>query len=104
MTRSYWTCERLVSAGSGMQGKHSRTNTHMDMYTDPKELQLLKHLQPLMEGLVEDPFMCECKGLAVAMFKYKDMFSSAPENMGQPNLIMHSIDTGEHRHIHLPPR
>ena len=48
--------------------------------------------------------MHEHKELVVAIYENKDMFSSGPADMWQPDLLTHSIDMVEHRPICLPPR
>lgn len=44
---------------------------------------LVEYLQPLMEGLVDDLSTRKRKELTVAIFEYRDMFSSDLEDMGQ---------------------
>ncbi len=62
---------------------------------DPKDLP--EHLQPLMEWVAEDISTRERGELAENIYKYIDVFSSGPEDMGQTDLVTHTIDTGEHR-------
>ena len=69
---------------------------------DPKDLK--EHLQPLIEWISEDITTRECEELAVAIYEYRDVFSSGPEDMGQTDLVTHTIDTDERRPICLPPR
>ena len=73
-----------------------------DVCMDPKDL--CEHLQPLMEGLAEYLTLQEREELAVAIYEYRDVFSSGPVDMGRPDLVTHMIDTGEHRPIRLPLR
>ncbi len=67
---------------------------------DPKDLP--EQLQPLMEWISEDITAREREELAAAIYEYRDVFSSAPEDIGQTDLVTHTIDTGEHRPICLP--
>ncbi len=73
-----------------------------DMRMDPKDLP--EHLPPLMEWISEDITTRGCEELAAAIYEYRHIFSSGPEDMGQTDLVTHTIDTGEHRSICLPPR
>ncbi len=57
-----------------------------------------------MEWIAEDITPREREELAVAIYEYRDVFSSGPADMGRTDLVTHSIDTGEHRPIRLPPR
>ncbi len=58
-----------------------------------------------MEWIAEDITTRECEELAAAIYEYRDVFSSCPEDMGQTDLFTHTIDTGEHRPIpHPTPR
>ncbi len=74
----------------------------MDARLHPKDLP--EYLQPLMEWIAEDITLRECKEMAAAIYEYRDVFSTGPEDMGRTNLVTHSIDTGENRPICLPPR
>ncbi len=69
---------------------------------DSKDLP--EDLQPLMEWTSEDITTREHEEPAVAIYEYRDVFSSGPEDMGQTDLVTYTIDTGEHRPICLPPR
>ncbi len=75
-----------------------RTGTCMD----PKDLP--EHRHPSMEGLAEDLTLLECEELAVAIYEYRDVFSSGPVDMVRTDLVTHTVDTNEHRPIRLPPR
>ncbi len=86
----------------GFRGINSCSNKHTDAHMDPKYP--AEHLQPLMEDLAKDLTLREREELAVAIYEYKDVFSSGPADMGQTDLVTHMIDTGEHRPIRLPPR
>ncbi len=57
-----------------------------------------------MEWISEYITTREREELAAAIYKYRDVFSSGPEDMGQIDLVTHTIDTGEHRPIGLHPR
>ncbi len=57
-----------------------------------------------MEWISEDITTREREGLAVAIYEYRDVVSSGPEDMGQTDLVTHTTDTGEYHPIHLPPR
>ncbi len=46
-----------------------------------------------MERLAEDLSLCEHEELATAIFEYKDLFSSGPEDMGHTVLVTQSNDT-----------
>ncbi len=88
-----------------IKGKGASTktpNARDDARMDPKNLP--EHLQPLMEWISEDITTREGEELAAAIYEYQDVFSSGPEDMGQTDLVTHTIDTGEHRPICLPPR
>ncbi len=61
---------------AGFSGIHSHSNTHTDVRMDPKDLP--EHLQPLMEGLTEDLTLLEREELVVAIYEYRDVFSSGP--------------------------
>ncbi len=82
--------------------KTSCAKSRDDARIDPKDLP--EHLQPLMEWISEDITAREREELAVAIYEYRDVFSSGPENMGQTDLVTHTIDTREHHPICLPPR
>ncbi len=57
-----------------------------------------------MEWAAEDRTIREQEELAGAIYEYKDVFSSGPKDMGRTDLVTHTIDPGENRPIHLPPR
>ncbi len=46
--------------------------------------------------MAEDISTREWEELAMAIFEYRDVFSSGSEDMGQTVLVTHTIDTGEH--------
>ncbi len=84
------------------KGASAKTpNARDDARMDPKDLP--EYLQPLMEWISEDITTRECEELAAAIYEYRDVFSSGPGDMGQTDLVTHTIDTGEHRPIRLPP-
>ncbi len=87
--------------GKSASAKTPHANARDDTCMDPKDLP--EHLQPLMEWILEDITTRECEELAVDIYEYRDVFSSGPEDMGQTDLVTHTIDTGEHRPICLPP-
>ncbi len=89
-----------TSAGPG--NKLPCRNERLDACLDPKDLP--EHLQPLMEWIAEDITPREREELAAAIYEYRDVFSSGPADMGRTDLVTHSINTGEHRPIRLPPR
>ncbi len=91
-----------VSTYVGTGKKIPRCNECMDTRLNPKDLP--EHLQPLMEWIAEDITPGEREELAAAIYEYRDVFSSGPEDMGQTNLVTHSLDTGENRPICLPAR
>ena len=82
--------------------KTTNTNARDDERMDPKDLP--EHLQPLVEWISEDITTQEREELAAAIYEYRNVFSSGPEDVGQTDLVTHTIDTGEHRPIRLPPR
>ncbi len=45
---------------------------------------LPKHLQPLMTRDAEGPIVCKWEELAVAIYEYRDVFSSGPLTWGKP--------------------
>ncbi len=77
-------------------------NARDDARMDPKYFS--EHMQPFMEWISEDITTREREELAAAIYEYRDVFSSGMEDMGQTDLVTHTIDTGEHRPICLPPR
>ena len=88
--------DRIASA------KTPHVNACDDAGMDPKDIP--EHLQSLMEWIAEYISTRECEELAVAIYEYRDIFSSGPEDMGQTDLVTHTIDTREHSPIRLPPR
>ncbi len=58
---------------------------------DPKSLP--EHLQPLMEWVAEDLIIRKREELAVAIYKYTDVFSSGRTDIGSTDLVTHPIDT-----------
>ncbi len=93
-----------MSVPQALRGKGASAktpNARDDTCMDPKDLP--EHLQPLMEWISED-ITREREELAAAIYEYRDVFSSGPEDMGQTDLVTHTIDTGEHRPIRLSPR
>ncbi len=60
------------------QGKYSCANNPLDVRIDPKEL--LEYLQPLIGGLAENLSVRERENLAAAIYGYKDMLISGPED------------------------
>ncbi len=82
--------------------KTPRANAHDDARMDPKDLS--DHLQPLMEWISEDITTREHEELAAAIYEYRDVFSSGPEDMGQTDLVTDTVDNSEHRPICLPSR
>ncbi len=105
---SYWESDKdeLTDVrATGITGKGASTKTHNardDARMDPKDLP--DHLQPLMEWISEDITTRKREELAAAIYEYRDVFSSGPEDMRQTDLVTHTIDTGEHRPICLPPQ
>ncbi len=83
-------------------GSLPHRNEHQDVRMNLKDLP--EHLQPLMEWVAEDLTVREREELAGAIYEYKDVFSSGPNDMGQTDLVTHTIDTGENRLIRLPLR
>ncbi len=91
-----------TKTGIKSQGARPHSNVHTYPRMDPHKLP--EHLKPLMLDLSEDITIREREELAAAIYEYQDVFSSGPDDMGCTDLITHSIDTGEHRPIRLPPR
>ncbi len=87
--------------GKSASAKTPHPNTCDDARMDPRDLP--EHLRPLMEWISENITTCEREELAAAIYEYADVFSSGPEDMGQTDLVTHTIDTGEHRPICPPP-
>ncbi len=79
-----------------------RVNAQDDACVDTKDVP--EHLQALMEWIAEDISTRKCEDLAAAIYEYRDVLSSGQEDVGQTDLLIHTIDTGEHRPICLPPR
>ena len=82
--------------------KTPHDNAHDDACMDPKDLQ--EHLEPIVEWISEDITTREREEPTAAIYEYRDVFSSGLEDMGQTDLVTHTIDTGEHCPIRLPPR
>ncbi len=82
--------------------KTPRANACDDVRMDPKDLP--EHLQPFMEWISEHITTRVHEELAAAIYEYRDVFSSGPEDIRQTDLVTHTIDTGDHRPIRLPPR
>ncbi len=61
----------------------------MDL-TDQQE-----YLQTLMEEVADDLTLRQREQLAAAIYKYWDVFSSDPMDMGRTGLDKHTIDTGD---------
>ncbi len=57
-----------------------------------------------MGWISEDITAQQREELAAAIYEYREVFSSGPEDMGQTDLVTHAIDIVEHRPIRLPPR
>ncbi len=55
-----------------------------------------------MDWIAEDISIWDREELAAAIFEYRDVFSRGSEDMGQTDLVTHSIYTGEHHLIELP--
>ncbi len=91
-----------TKTGTKTQGAQSYSNARVYPRMDPERLP--EHLKPLMLDLSEDITIREREELAAAIYEYQDVFSSGPDDMGCTDLVTHSIDTGEHRPIRLPPR
>ncbi len=87
---------------AGFSRISSRSNMRNDARMDPKDLP--EHIQPLMQDLADDVTLRGREELVVAIYGYRDVFSSGPADMGRTDLVTHMIDTGEHRPIRLPPR
>ncbi len=62
----------------------------MDARLNPKDL--LQYLKPLMEGLAEYLTPQEWKEPTVAIYEYRDVFSSGTTDMGRTDLVTRSID------------
>ncbi len=65
---------------------------------------LTEYLQPLMEGVADDLTLCQTEELAAVMYEYRDVFSNGPTDIVRTGLVNRTIDTGDQRPIHLPPR
>ncbi len=89
-------------AGRNASTKTPHVNAHDDAHMDTKDLP--ENLQPLMEWIAEYISTRESEKLAPAIYECRDVFSSGQEDMGQTDLVTHSIDTGEHCPTCLPPR
>ncbi len=90
-----------TKTGTKNQGARPHSNVRMYPRMDPDKLP--EHLKLLMLDLSEDITIREREELAVAIYEYQDVFSSGPDDMGCTDLVTHSIETGEHRPIRLPP-
>ncbi len=86
---------------AGFSGTNSCSNTRTDACMDPKDLP--EHLQPLMQDLADNLTLHEREELAAAIYEYRDVFNSGPADIGRTDHVTHTIDTGEHRPIRLPP-
>ncbi len=84
-----------------LRGRAAFRPARVDARMDPAELP--EHLQPLMEGVASDLTLRQREELAAAIYKYRDVFSIGPTDMGRTGLVKHTIDTGDQRPIRLPP-
>ncbi len=84
-------CTESVSSGGTCKKSH-RINTQDDACMDPKDWR------------ADNISMLEREEVAAAIYEYRDVFSSVPDDTGQTNMVPHSIETGDHRPIFLPPR
>ncbi len=75
--------------------------TRVDVRMDPADLP--EYLQPLMEGLADDLTLQQWEELAVAIYKFRDVFSSGLTDMGRTGFVKHTIDTGDQRPVRLLP-
>ncbi len=56
-----------------------------------------------MKWEADDLTLCKREDLAAAIYEFRDVFSSGRTNTGRTGLVEHTIDTGDHRPIRLPP-
>ncbi len=91
-----------VTKDGGKGNNLPHHNERQDVRMNPKDL--LEHLQPLMEWVAEDLTVREQEELVGAIYEYKDVFSSGPNDMWRTDLVTHTIDTEENCPIRLPPR
>ncbi len=109
-TQTYWESDddeltdvRATGITSrSASAKTARAKARDDVRMDPTDLP--EHLQPPMEWISEDITTREREELAGAIYEYRDVLSSGPEDMGQTDLVTHTIDTGEYPPIRLPTR
>ncbi len=57
-----------------------------------------------MEEVADDLNLRQREELAAAFYKYWDVFSSDPTDMGRTGLAKHTINTGDQRPVRLPLR
>ncbi len=92
-----------TKTGTKNQGARPHSNVRTYPRMDPDKLP--EHLKPLMQiDLSKDITIREREEVAAAIYEYQDVFSSGPDDIGCTDLVTHSIDTGEHRPIRVPPR
>ena len=84
-----------------LQGRAMFRPTRVDVRMDPADLP--EYLQPLMEGLADDLTLQQWEELAVAIYKFRDVFSSGLTDMGRTGFVKHTIDTGDQRPVRLLP-
>ncbi|CAC5367719.1 unnamed protein product [Mytilus coruscus] len=63
-----------------------------------------EHLKPLFDSASENLTNPERNKLKSLMIEFQDIFGAPGKPLGQTNTAMHSIDTGNHPPIKLPPR
>ncbi len=85
-----------------LQGRATFRPMRVDVQMDPADLS--ECLQPLMEGVANDLTLRQREELAAAIYEFRDVFSSVPTDMGRSGLVKHTINTGDQRPVHLPPR
>ncbi len=64
---------------------------------DPADLP--EYLQPLMGGVADDMNLRQREELAAAIYKFRDVFSSSPTDMGRTGLAKYTINTGSQRPV-----
>ncbi len=81
---------------------HCKDVLLFDLSMDPVDLP--EYLHQLMEREADDLALRQREELAAVIYEFRDVFSSGPTDMGRIGLVKHTIDTGDQRPVHLPPR
>ena len=87
-------------------GQH---DTYDSEATDAKQIDeesesKTEYIQKLIEGVDDSIPESACLALEAILFKYRDVFSQDENDLGQTDIVMHHIDTGNARPVRQPLR